>query len=77
MTHQASEHIKSAYKYDTYNEVERLTNDAGNPAKNRETYVDEEISTATCFKKNGERRKEDCYDVGKDVGLGLLGMSLM
>jgi len=43
-------------------------NDARNPAKNGKTDVDEEVSSASGLKKNCDRRDEDGYNVGEDIG---------
>jgi hypothetical protein len=67
MTYQASKFVSLEFSLAS-TEVQ-LTNDARNPAQNGKTDVDQEISIASCFEEDGERREEDGEEIEADVGL--------
>lgn len=46
-----------------------LTDDAGNPAQNREQDVDDEVRVAAGLEEDGDGRNEDCEEVEAHVGL--------
>lgn len=45
-------------------------NHAGNPTKNGETDVDQEVGVAASLEEHGERREEDSQEVQADIAGG-------